>query len=316
MISRESIAPLRLGQRMGLLADLHGNRAALDAILQDGSKNGIRDWVCLGDFVDPLPDSAWMFRELKRLGIPIVRGNHEDYMVWARWLADGQQGARPKSETSITNSVRYHSVFRAARDFSQLELQELEGLPLTISQGEVLYCHASPDWNMRGYVFDFEEDIRKSVEGVSETVIVCGHWHTPWSDAAHPRVPGKRLFSIGSGGIAFSDSAGRAQYGVIEAGRAEGELPSVQQCEVRYDHQVTLKRYETSGYLAEGGPMAWALYLEIATGQRVLRPLRNHCVEVLGLHDVDEEEWWIACRAWIERMGLSALLPRQAISGG
>src|SRR6185436_11742027 len=68
--------------RLAVIADIHGNVAALEAVLADVRARGADGIVNLGDCVSgPLWPRETMDL-LESLGMPTVRGNHD------RWVAD------------------------------------------------------------------------------------------------------------------------------------------------------------------------------------------------------------------------------------
>src|SRR5262245_51160914 len=69
-------------QRLAIIADIHGNLAALEAVLADIKASGIGNIVNLGDCVSgPLWPRETMHR-LEREALATVRGNHD------RWLGE------------------------------------------------------------------------------------------------------------------------------------------------------------------------------------------------------------------------------------
>ncbi len=68
--------------RLGLIADVHGNLLALDAVLADLEGDGVDALLCLGDVaVGPQPSEA--VARVHALACPVVMGN------WDAWFLDG-----------------------------------------------------------------------------------------------------------------------------------------------------------------------------------------------------------------------------------
>lgn len=87
--------------RIAIIADIHGNVLALDAVLADIAARGIAQIVNLGDIVSgPL----WPRETLDRLAdiaMPTVRGNHD------RWVSEGDATTLGASDRSpISNWVQ------------------------------------------------------------------------------------------------------------------------------------------------------------------------------------------------------------------
>src|SRR5262245_17102725 len=77
-------------QRLAIIADVHGNLPALEAVLADIKASNVSSTVNLGDCVSgPLWPRETM-RVLEREGLPSVRGNHDR---WLGEVARSQMGA-------------------------------------------------------------------------------------------------------------------------------------------------------------------------------------------------------------------------------
>ena len=63
--------------RVAVLSDIHGNRWALEAVLDDIRRRGIRDMVNLGDCLYGPLDPAGTARMLMGLDMPTVSGNED-----------------------------------------------------------------------------------------------------------------------------------------------------------------------------------------------------------------------------------------------
>ena len=66
--------------RVAFISDLHGNLPALEAVLADINSKEVDRVICNGDIVNPLKESLDVYLLLKEKNIPIIRGNHEDYI--------------------------------------------------------------------------------------------------------------------------------------------------------------------------------------------------------------------------------------------
>jgi predicted phosphodiesterase len=112
--------------RLGLISDIHGNRLALDAVLNELEREGVDEFVCLGDVaVGPQPAEA--IQRVRELGCPVVMGNWDAAFLgdmptpkdkigeqlveigqwWASYLSDGRSRVhgRPSSPRSGSRSV-------------------------------------------------------------------------------------------------------------------------------------------------------------------------------------------------------------------
>jgi predicted phosphodiesterase len=153
--------------KLAAIADVHGNLAALEAVLADIATAGAAEVVNLGDHVSgplqPRPTADL----LMRCGFPSIRGNQDRVLVEKR--------------------------AQLRRPFGWLDdshLDWLESLPATLLyRSEVLLCHGSPRsdeayWLDRvtgdGTVAPASiEDVEREAAGVAASLILCGHTHIP-----------------------------------------------------------------------------------------------------------------------------------------
>ncbi len=64
--------------RIALFGDIHANLEALEAVLQDASKQGVTDYVCMGDIVGYNADPAACLEIVRAMDAPTVKGNHDN----------------------------------------------------------------------------------------------------------------------------------------------------------------------------------------------------------------------------------------------
>lgn len=131
-------------RRTALIADIHGNLAALTAALDDIGRQDCDRILCLGDLVDGGPDDEGVVETLVRLAIACVRGNHDE----------------------INDAV----LSEAARRF-------LVDLPERIVEGDVLFTHISPRPATR--VVKDEIEAWNVFEEHDFRLIFLGHAHVP-----------------------------------------------------------------------------------------------------------------------------------------
>ncbi len=61
-----------------VISDIHGNRLALEAVLEDIAGRGIEATFCLGDLVGYGPDPNGVIDLIRAAGIPSLLGNYDD----------------------------------------------------------------------------------------------------------------------------------------------------------------------------------------------------------------------------------------------
>lgn len=180
-------------KRIAVLADIHGNLPALEAVLAETDD---ADAIVLnGDIADgPMP--AETLDRLAALGERAiwVGGNGD------RWLAEAYDGTFQGTGSPFDAATRW-----AAARLRPEHRELLEGLPLTATLdvdglGEVTFCHATArDDNEMILVDSPLEYYRESFEAVTTATVLLGHSHMPFDRLADRR----RFVNSGSVGMGY-----------------------------------------------------------------------------------------------------------------
>jgi predicted phosphodiesterase len=183
----------RRADRVAVLADIHGNLPALDAVLRDVDAAGADLVVLLGDIaLGPMPGPT--LDRLASLGDRAiwVHGNCEREMVTA---FDGGEVPGPFARQAAASAAL---IGREHRDL-------LDGLPLTVTVdiaglGPTLFCHASPRRDDEMLLVDSPpERWAGALAEVSAPAVCCGHTHMPFDRLA----AGRRVLNPGSVGMPY-----------------------------------------------------------------------------------------------------------------
>ena len=227
-----------------VLADIHANLQALEAVLADAATKGYDEVLVLGDLVgygaDPV---AAIDTTLALSPVAIVRGNH-DKVCAGLSPADGfNDAARASAEWTLKTLPDAH------RDL----LATLPCGPTVVSEA-VEICHGAP-FDEDYYVFEVE-DAERALEATSARLCLFGHTHVPaaYAPVDDPILPGKSagtelrlpargpaLVNVGSVGQP-RDGDPRAAYGLLDL--AQGTL---QLCRAAYDIAEAQARIRRAG---------------------------------------------------------------------
>lgn len=236
--------------RLAVLGDIHGNLAALEAVLAH-AEGRVDGYVVIGDVVIGAPDSAACWERVAALECPVVRGNHEGYLA-----AFGTEGA-----PAALSSPQFAPVAWAVRRFDDETRRSLGALPLSLTLPEapgVRFVHASLRSDRDSVdAYTTEAELAVMFPDLTERYVFRGHNHV----AATRLWQERSLYTVGSVGIPLGGQT-EAQYAVLEP-RAGGWHPTFYN--VPYDVEATLKRFHDTGYIEEAGPMASLFYREVAT---------------------------------------------------
>jgi diadenosine tetraphosphatase ApaH/serine/threonine PP2A family protein phosphatase len=179
--------------RYAILADIHANLAAFEAVLADIERKGGADELwCLGDVVGYGPDPSECIALLKKLNPVCVAGNHD-------------RAAVGKLELSYFNPYAAEACRWTAGQLSAGDVYYLEKLPLTVERGEFFLVHGSPAEPVLEYVMSTGIAAR-NFDLFQSPYCLVGHTHVP---AAFKEEEGSCLFVSLSPGIGVVLGASR-----------------------------------------------------------------------------------------------------------
>jgi len=191
--------------RILLLADIHGNWPALEAIREPYDV-----CLCLGDLVDyalePEPCVGWVRQHC----LACVRGNHD-------------HGAAHDVPESGKTGYRFLSAVTRPLTRKRLSadgLAYLAHLPLTkyltLDEARFLLVHATPRNALHNYGPPEPPFWASQLEGLDAEVICVGHSHEPFV------LPVGDKLVINPGSVGFPrDGDSRASYAIVESRRVE-----------------------------------------------------------------------------------------------
>ena len=215
---------------VALLYDIHGNLAALQAVLADAGRAGAQRFVLGGDYALFGPWPAETVAALRSLAETTwIRGNVD------RWSAYPQQAPDDPLVSAAISACR--------EALGEQVVQELGALqPQTVLEG-TRYCHASPSSDLRSFMPDPTAEDEELLAGAGERRIVFGHTHLQFR---RPGPGGVELVNPGSVGMPF-DGDPRAAYALLD------DHGVLQQRRVSYDHEASARAMSE-----RFGDAAWA----------------------------------------------------------
>jgi putative phosphoesterase len=204
--------------RIAVLSDIHGNLAALDAVLADIRRRGADRIVDLGDLLSgPLQVSETADR-LIALALPTIAGNHERQVLNDAFERMGESDR--------------HAVAQIRPD----QRDWLRSLPPTLRlNDDVLMVHGTPRSDLECFLETIDAhgmraatpaEVGERAGAADARVILCGHTHVPRSLRLDD---GRLIVNPGSVGLqAYSDErphphqvengSPQARYAIVERG--------------------------------------------------------------------------------------------------
>lgn len=217
--------------RVLILSDLHGNWAALRAVVAREAADQV---LCLGDLVDYGPSPGEIVRWVRAHAAITVRGNHDTAVAF-----ETSCGASPEF-LRLSEETRRLTIPRLAAD----ERRWIGALPVRatveLDGHRVALLHAGPDDPLYQYLPASDvEGWRRAVQGVDADVLLVGHTHFP---VVLPL--GERLV-VNPGSVGLQrDGDPRASYAILEDG-----TPSLLRAE--YDTSETISALRAWGLPAD-----------------------------------------------------------------
>lgn len=237
--------------RLAVLADIHGNLHALEAVCQDLRRQAVDRVYVAGDIVNICPDSAACWQKVHAAGFALLRGNHERYV----FDLDAPH-APPEWQTPRFAPVRY-----CAAQFDAAQRRAMAALPLTLAPegcNDLLIAHASARSDADSVLQHAPDShLDACFAGTSADLIVRGHNHMQ----AERRWRGRTVLTAGSVGLPL-DGCHDAQYLVLER-RRQGWHWTFRA--VPYDLDAAVARFGEGDYMEVAGPMARLFRRELLT---------------------------------------------------
>lgn len=228
--------------RLGVIADVHGNLPALEAVLERLAGLSVDRIVNLGDCASGALWPAETVRLLRATAMSHVRGNH-----------DRALGAASPNGLGASDSFAWRNLDAEARAW-------LAGLPFELEIGGARCFHASPK-DDDTYLLDAIEGGRlvtagpEAVEALigatGPSVVLCGHSHQPrllrldnGTVVINPGSVGNPAYHATEPSIHVSESgAPHARFAVVDI----TDVVAVEHYAIAYDWEHAARRAQASG---------------------------------------------------------------------
>ena len=227
--------------RVGLIADVHGNRMALDAVLAEMEREELDRIVSLGD-VAAGPQASEAIARVRELGCPNVLGN------WDAWVVDGVPPNADALEPNVAEIGRWWSSGITDDDREWISTFA-PTLDVDLGDGTTMSCfHGSPmSYSDVILSTTSDDEVERMLEGVHASLYAGGHTHVQMVR----RVRSAILVNVGSVGLPFRRwlphkvcVAPWAEYAIVTS--ENGKL-GVELRRTTYDVEAFLRMSRESG---------------------------------------------------------------------
>jgi predicted phosphodiesterase len=262
--------------RLALLADIHGNLPALEAVQADLARLAVDQVVVAGDVINWGPFSAEVMARVAAAGWAVLRGNNEYYLIDfetprapAAWSNPAQWPLLPWLREQLAG--RWATRIAAWPDSLSLRFPDAPAIRVV---------HGSPRGNNEPiFAVSPEPAVAAMLAGVDETIVIAAHTHLPMDRQVRGRPDGAawRVLNPGSVGNPL-DGRFVASYLLLDSD-AGGWRAAWR--EVPLDPAPVLREFERQAFLARCGVIGHFVLAEFRHARLELVPFliwrQAHC---------------------------------------
>ena len=233
---------------LGAFSDIHGNKHALEAVLEDIQLRSPGRVVCLGDLVGYGAFPNEVIETIRAASLPTIMGNYDEGVGFDKEEC-GCAYTDPAEVERGDRSLRWTRRVVTPENRAWLRALPRE-MRFDIAGKRVLCVHGSPR-RINEYLYDDrpERSLLRMFEGREADVILCGHTHLPY----HRRIGAVDLVNVGTVGKP-KDGDPRACYALIEIAEevtatfpkvgydVEGAAKAIEATELPHEFAEALRR--------------------------------------------------------------------------
>ncbi len=150
--------------KIGIIADIHSNREALEAVLDE--LINIEQFYCMGDIIGYGADPIYCVEKMKKINCLCIKGNHEGAITGELDLYYFNEYAKQSLEWTM-------------KQLRQQELHYIHGLPKKVDIAkDILGVHGSPRQPLWEYILD-EQTAEEIFNKFDFKICFIGHSHVP-----------------------------------------------------------------------------------------------------------------------------------------
>lgn len=156
-----------------LISDIHGNLDALQAVLEDIDRIGVKEIWCLGDVVGYGPEPVECFRLAEERCDIIVMGNHEQALL---------PGGGERFNSRAKRAIDWTRDTLLAAEGGAAMIDRIQKWPKGFTREQLLFVHGSPRDPTEEYLMPkdaLRTDKMPPQFDAMEWVAFCGHTHFP-----------------------------------------------------------------------------------------------------------------------------------------
>jgi len=227
--------------KIAVISDIHGNKYALESVLNDINTRNVDSIISTGDLVGYMPFSNEVIDMIRKHKIISVKGNHDKRVAELEAISEEAFIAlEPEELQKSASSVYINKIL------TEDHLRYLNNLPdqltLNVSGLQVMFVHGSPR-SVVEYMYEDSNVLEEIKIEVDADVIVSGHTHLPY----HSKKDQVHFLNAGSVGKPKHGNS-NAKYLImnIENGSVISEF-----VEVEYETDKMIEAIQNNPYIAD-----------------------------------------------------------------
>lgn len=230
--------------KFAVVGDIHGNKYALESVLEHIENKNVDFVVSTGDLVGYMPYPNEVIDIIRSHKIIAVQGNHDKVISESKNISLEELNAMSIQDIQKNASAAYTNwcINEANRKFLRNLCAELV---IKIGNKTIMIVHGSP-LRIDEYLFKNEEYLIEISEKVQADIIICGHTHIPY----FVKVNEKWFVNAGSVGKP-KHGDGRSTYVIVEIDIEKEEVTcSIEK--VEYNVSQMIKDIEKNPMISVG----------------------------------------------------------------
>jgi predicted phosphodiesterase len=246
--------------QIAVLADIHGNLPALEAVAAEIDRLDPDLVFVAGDFQNRGPNPREVTEFVAKSGWTLLRGNHEDYVI----------RQSQKSQTQDVADYYHWLPARWTADLTSDFAESIKRLPIAttlVGPDKLLItvAHGSPRSNNEGFFPTTSEAKAEEMIGHNPPGLLCvGHSHLPFVRQVNATL----LVNVGAVGFPF-DGDRRASFGLMTWDRDRWE---VEIRRIDYAVEKVLEEFERVNFYQGAGPLSHLIRRELESARPHLTP--------------------------------------------
>lgn len=288
---------MKLSKKIAVIADIHSNHFALEAVLNYAKEQKVDEYIFLGDYVSdyscPERTMALLYQIKQQAKCTFIRGNREDYLInYHHSLSTDNPTVWLDNSTSGSLLYTYRNLTKEDIAFFEsmpiCKKMEWDGMP------SVMVAHGSLTRNNELLQFG-DENTKEVLRNLPTELLINAHTHIQGSF----EYMGKRIVNAG----ACANSFGIPKKAAFVIMHGVDGAWDIEFCQVPYDVKGLWNEMEESG-LFEAVPGWSRVSLQLAyTGENLCDPCVKLAMELCKKRTgecnwpmVGEQDWEEAMR--------------------